>query len=153
MYTAVYASCGGDISGRNLPAGAPFRVTQTSAFEWSPDISGNRVVWWEAGGRVMLKNLNTGKTHLRRPRLTAAHRRRARDLGRRRQGRLVRDRLQGRRRPIYVRNVARSTNAIKIAQKDLTCLFPAISGHTVVWESGPAQRVLSHIHIYGARLK
>ena len=52
-----------------------------------------------------------------------------------------------------MRNVARSTNVVTIAQKDLTCLFPAISGHRVVWESGPAQRVLSHIHIYGARLQ
>ena len=54
---------------------------------------------------------------------------------------------------IYVRNVARSTNVVAIAQKDLTCLFPSISGHRVVWESGPAQRVLAHIHIYGARLQ
>ena len=52
-----------------------------------------------------------------------------------------------------MRNIARSRNVVKIAQKSLTCLFPAISGHTVVWESGPAKRVLSHIHIYGARVK
>jgi hypothetical protein len=52
-----------------------------------------------------------------------------------------------------VRDVARGTGTVKITQKDQTCLFPAISGHTLVWESGPAQRVLSHIHIYGARLK
>jgi hypothetical protein len=53
---------------------------------------------------------------------------------------------------IYVRNVVRSTRVVAIAQKDLTCLFPAISGRRVVWESGPARRVLSHIHIYGALL-
>ena len=52
-----------------------------------------------------------------------------------------------------MRNIARSKNTIKITQKDLTCLFPAIRGHTVVWESGPAKRVLSHIHIYRARVK
>ena len=34
-----------------------------------------------------------------------------------------------------------------------TNLFPAISGHRVVWEAGPARRVLSHIHIYGARVR
>ncbi len=53
---------------------------------------------------------------------------------------------------IYVRNVVDNTSVVALAQKDLTCLFPSISGHRVVWESGPAQRVLSHIHIYGARL-
>ena len=150
--TVVYASSGGDISGRNLPAGAPFRVTQTSAFEWSPDISGDRVVWWEAGGRVMLKNLNTGKrTYVAqgsRPRIDG-------ELvtwdGGGKGGSFAIAYKAG--ATVYVRNVARSKNAIEIAQKDLTCLFPAISGHTVVWESGPAQRVLSHIHIYGARLK
>ena len=42
---------------------------------------------------------------------------------------------------------------VAIGQKDLTCLFPSISGKRVVWESGPAKRVLSHIHIYGARLQ
>ncbi len=150
--TVVYASSGGDISGRDLPAGAPFRVTQTSAFEWSPDISGDRVVWWEAGGRVMLKNLNTGKrTYVAqgsRPRIDG-------ELvtwdGGGRGGSFAIAYKAG--AAVYVRNVARSKNAIEIAQKDLTCLFPAISGHTVVWESGPAQRVLSHIHIYGARVK
>jgi beta propeller repeat protein len=152
VYTAVYTSSGGDISGRDLPAGAPFRVTQTSAFEWSPDISANRVVWWEAGGRVMLKNLKSGKrTYVAqgsRPRID---------------GELVTWDGGGKggsfaidykaRAAIYVRNVARSTNTVTITQKNLTCLFPAISGHTVVWESGPAQRVLSHIHIYRARVK
>ena len=152
VYTLVYASSGGDISGRNLPAGAPFRVTQTSAFEWSPDISADRVVWWEAGGRVMLKNLKTGKrTYVAqgsRPRIDGELV--TWDDGGR-GGSFAIDYRAG--AAVYVRNVARSKNAIKIAQKDLTCLFPAISGHTVVWESGPAQRVLSHIHIYGARLK
>jgi hypothetical protein len=150
--TVVYASSGGDISGRNLPAGAPFRVTQTSAFEWSPDISGDRVVWWEAGGRVMLKNLKTGKrTYVAqgsRPRIDG-------ELvtwdGGGKGGSFAIAYKAG--ATVYVRNVARSKNAIEIAQKDLTCLFPSISGHTVVWESGPAQRVLSHIHIYRARLK
>ncbi|MCX6364189.1 MAG: hypothetical protein NTW58_08485, partial [Actinobacteria bacterium] len=152
VYTAVYTSSGGDISGRDLPAGAPFRVTQTSAFEWSPDISADRVVWWDAGGRVMLKNLKTGKrTYVAqgsRPRIDG-------ELvtwdGGGKGGTWAIDYIAG--AAIYVRNVAHSRKAVKIAQQDLTCLFPAISGHTVVWESGPAQRVLSHIHIYGARVK
>jgi beta propeller repeat protein len=151
VYTAVYASGKGNISGRNLPAGTPFNVSQTSRFEWMPDISRNRVVWWEAGGRVMLKDLTTGKKSFvhagSRPRVdgelvvwdggghggsyTIAY-----DKGAK----------------IYVRNVARNTAVATIGQKDLTCLFPAISGRRVVWESGPARRVLSHIHIYGARL-
>jgi beta propeller repeat protein len=151
VYTVVYASSGGDISGRNLPVGVPFRVTQTSAFEWSPDISGDRVVWWETGGRVMLKNLKTGKrTYIAqgsRPRIDG-------ELvtwdGGGKGGSFAIAYKAG--AAVYVRNVARSKNVTEIAQKDLTCLFPAVSGHTVVWESGPAQRVLSHIHIYGARL-
>jgi hypothetical protein len=54
---------------------------------------------------------------------------------------------------IYVRNVATvNAKTITLAQKDQTSLFPALCGNTVVWESGPARRVLSHIHIYGARL-
>ena len=152
VHTAVYASSSGDISGRDLPAGAPFRVTQTSAFEWSPDISANRVVWWEAGGRVMLKNLKTGKlTYVAqgsRPRIDG-------ELvawdGGGKGGSFALDYTAG--AAIYVRNIARSQKIVKITQKDLTCLFPAISGNTVVWESGPAQRVLSHIHIYGALVK
>ena len=151
VHTAVYTSSGGDISGRNLPAGAPFRVTQTSKFEWSPDISANRVVWWEAGGRVMFKNLTTGKrTYVAqgsRPRIDG-------ELvtwdGGGKGGSFAIDYKAG--AAIYVRNIARGTNVVKITQKNLTCLFPAISGHTVIWESGPAQRVLSHIHIYGARV-
>ena len=152
VYTAVYASSGGDISGRNLPAGAPFRVTQTSTFEWSPDISANRVVWWAAGGRVMLQNLKTGKrTYVAqgsRPRIDG-------ELvtwdGGGKGGSFALEYTAA--AAIYVRNVARGKNVVKITQKHLTCLFPAISGQTVVWESGPAKRVLSHIHIYGARLK
>jgi beta propeller repeat protein len=152
VYTAVYTSTGGDISGRNLPTGAPFRVTQTSAFEWSPDISANRVVWWESGGRVMLKNLKTGQRTFvaqgSRPRIDG-------ELvtwdGGGKGGSYAIDYKAG--AAIYVRNIARSTNTVKITQKHLTCLFPAISGHTVVWESGPAERVLGHIHIYGARVK
>jgi beta propeller repeat protein len=152
VYTAVYTSSGGNISGRNLPAGAPFSVSQTSAFEWSPDISANRVVWWEAGGRVMLRNLKTGKrTYLAqgsRPRIDG-------ELvtwdGGGKGGSFALDYKPG--AAVYVRNIARSMNVVKITQKDLTCLFPAISGQTVVWESGPAERVLSHIHIYGARVQ
>ena len=152
VYTAVYASSNGDISGRNLPVGAPFRVTQTSAFEWSPDISASRVVWWEAGGRVMLKNLKTNKlTYVAqgsRPRIDG-------ELvtwdGGGKGGSFALEYTAA--AAIYVRNVARGKAVVKIAQKHLTCLFPAISGQTVVWESGPAKRVLSHIHIYGARLK
>jgi len=152
VHTAVYVTAGGDISGRNLPGGAPFRVSQKSTFEWSPDISANRVVWWEAGGRVMLKNLRTGKrTYVAqgsRPRIDG-------DLvtwdGGGKGGAFVLDYKAG--AAIYVRNIARSTNVVRIAQRNQTCLFPAISGHTVVWETGPAQRVLSHIHIYGARVQ
>jgi len=152
VFTAVYTSAGGDISGRNLPAGAPFRVSQTSAFEWSPDISANRVVWWEAGQRVWLKNIKTGKRTLvgigSRPRVDG-------ELvtwdGGGHGGSFTTAYKAG--AAIYVRNVARSTSTVKITQKHLTCLFPAISGTTVVWESGPAQRVLSHIHIYGAHVR
>ena len=152
VHTAVYASSDGNISGRNLPAGAPFSVSQTSRFEWSPDISADRVVWWEAGGRVMLKNLKTGKrTYVAqgsRPRVDG-------ELvtwdGGGKGGSFVIDYKAG--AAIYVRNVARSQSVVRITQKDQTCLFPAISGQTVVWESGPAKRVLSHIHIYGARVK
>jgi hypothetical protein len=151
VYTAVYASSEGDISGRDLPAGAPFRVAQTSRFEWSPDISANRVVWWESGGRVMLKNIRTGKlTYVAqgsRPRIDG-------ELvtwdGGGKGGSFAIGYKDG--AAIYVRNIARSRNVITIKQQHLTCLFPAISGNTVVWESGPAQRVLSHIHIYGARV-
>ena len=152
VYTAVYTTGRGDISGRNLPAGPPFRVSQTSVFEWSPDISGNRVVWWEAGGRVMLKNLTTGRlTYVAqgsRPRVDGP---RVTWDGGGKGGSFAINYRAG--AAIYVRNVARGNSTVKITQKDQTCLFPAVSGNTVVWESGPAQRVLSHIHIYGARMK
>jgi beta propeller repeat protein len=151
-YTAVYASSGGDISGRDLPAGTPFSVSQASAFEWSPDISGDRVVWWQDGERVLLRNLKTGVRTLvgtgSRPRVDG-------QLvvwdGGGHGGEFVLDYKAG--AAVYVRNVARSKNVVKITQNDLTCLFPAVSGTTVVWEAGPARRVLGHIHIYGARLR
>ena len=61
VHTAVYTSGKGNIGGRNLPDGDPFIVSQRSTFEWMPDISNNRVVWWETGGRIMLRNLKTDK--------------------------------------------------------------------------------------------
>jgi hypothetical protein len=148
VHTAVYASSGGDISGRDLPAGAPFSVSQSAAFEWSPDISGNRVVWWQDGEKVLLRNLASGaQTRVgtgSRPRVDG-------ELvvwdGGGHGGEFVVDYKAG--AAIYVRNVARSKTTRKITQKDLTCLFPAVSGTTVVWEAGPARRVLGHIHIYG----
>ena len=152
VHTAVYTSSDGDISGRNLPAGAPFRVSQTSGFEWSPDISANRVVWWEAGGRVMLKNLTTGKRAYvaqgSRPRIDGAL---VTWDGGGKGGSFAISYKAG--AAVYVRDMAGGKDAVKITQKNLTCLFPAVSGRTVVWESGPAKRVLSHIHIYGARVK
>jgi beta propeller repeat protein len=151
VYTAVYTSGKGNISGRNVPDGVPFVVSQRSTFEWMPDISHNRVVWWESGGRIMLRDL---RTHRRtfvhsgsRPRIDG-------QLvtwdGGGHGGSFVTSYVKGAK--IYVRNVVRGTSAVAIAQKHLTCLFPSISGRRVVWESGPAQRVLSHIHIYGARV-
>ncbi len=151
VYTAVYTSGKGNISGRNVPGGTPFTVSQRSTFEWMPDISGNRVVWWESGGRVMLFNL---KSHQRtfvhlgsRPRVDG-------ELvvwdGGGHGGSFVIDYAAG--ADVFVRNVARGSSVVAIGQKDLTCLFPAVSGQRVVWESGPARRVLSHIHVYGARL-
>jgi len=152
VHTAVYTSASGDISGRDLPDGTPFAVAQTVKFEWSPDISGNRVVWWQSGGKVMIRDLSTGKTAFvalgARPRVD---------------GKLVAWDGGGyggtftisyvRNAAIYVRNVAaKNAKTVTLAQKDQTCLFPALSGNAVVWEAGPARRVLSHIHIYGARL-
>ena len=61
VHTAVYTTGKGNIGGRNLPDGDPFIVSQRTAFEWMPDISNNRVVWWESGGRIMLRNLKTDK--------------------------------------------------------------------------------------------
>ena len=151
-YTAVYTSGKGDISGRNLPAGAPFVVSQRSTFEWMPDISHNRVVWWETGGRIMQRNL---ETHQRtfvhtgsRPRIDGSL---VTWDGGGHGGEFVISYIA--KAKIYVRNVTNSTAVIAIGQKDLTCLFPAIGGKRVVWESGPAKRVLAHIHIYGARLR
>jgi beta propeller repeat protein len=151
VYTAVYSSSDGDISGRDLPDGTPFTVSQSDAFEWSPDISGNRVVWWENGGKVMLKNLKTGKRTLvakgARPRVDG-------ELvtwdGGGKGGSFTTSYKDG--AAIYVRNVTNGTRVIKITQPHMTCLFPVVSGETVVWESGPAQRILGHIHICGARL-
>lgn len=151
VHTAVYTSGKGNISGRNLPQGDPFIVSQRSTFEWMPDISGNRVVWWESGGRIMLKNLKTGKRTFvhsgSRPRIDGSLV--TWDGGGHGGECVISYRRDAR---VYVRDVARSSRVVTITQKDLTCLFPAVSGKRVVWESGPARRVLSHIHIYGARL-
>jgi beta propeller repeat protein len=152
VHTAVYASSGGDISGRDLPDGAPFSVSQATAFEWSPDISGDRVVWWQEGEKVQLRNIRTGvQTRVgtgSRPRVDG-------ELvvwdGGGHGGEFVVEYKAG--AAIYVRNVAHSKSVQKITQKDLSCLFPAVSGTTTVWESGPARRVLGHIHIYGASVR
>jgi beta propeller repeat protein len=151
VHTAVYTSGRGNISGRNVPDGTPFIVSQRSAFEWMPDISHNRVVWWESGGRIMLRDLKTNRRAFvhngSRPRIDG-------ELvtwdGGGHGGEFVTSYVKGAK--IYVRNVVHSSSVVAIAQKDLTCLFPSISGHRVVWESGPAQRVLTHIHIYGAQV-
>ena len=152
MYTAVYTSAKGNISARNLPSGDPFIISQKDAFEWMPDISHNRVVWWESGGRVMLRDLKTHKRSFvhkgSRPRIDG-------ELvtwdGGGHGGEFVITYVAGAK--IYVRNVVRSTNVVSIGVAKQTNLFPAISGHRVVWEAGPARRVLTHIHIYGARVK
>lgn len=151
VYTVVFSSGKGNISACNLPAGSPFVVSRRSTFEWMPDISGNRVVWWETGGRVMLYNLKTRRrtfVHLgSRPRIDG---RLVTWDGGGHGGEFVLSYVKGAR--IYVRDVARGSSVVTLAQKDLTCLFPAVSGRRVVWESGPAERILSHVHIYGARL-
>lgn len=151
VYTAVYTSGKGNISGRNVPRGKPFVISQRSTFEWMPDISHNRVVWWESGGRIMMRNLKTrARTFVHRgsrPRIDGALV--VWDSGGH-GGTFVTEYVTGAR--IYVRNVAHGTRVVAIAQPNLTCLFPAISGRRLVWESGPALRILSHIHIYGARL-
>ena len=151
VYTAVYTSGKGNISGRNVPDGTPFIISQRSTFEWMPDISHNRVVWWESGGRIMLRDLKTQRRAFvhsgSRPRIDG-------ELvtwdGGGHGGEFVTTYAKGAK--IYVRNVVHGSSVVAIAQKDLTCLFPSISGNRVVWESGPAQRVLSHIHIYGAQV-
>jgi len=151
VHTAVYTSASGDISARDLPGGTPFAIAQTGRFEWCPDISGNRVVWWESGGRVMLRDLTTRKKTFvalgARPRIdgqlvvwdggghggtfTLAYHAGA---------------------AIFARNVVKKLAIVKLAQKHQACLFPAVSGKTVVWEAGSASRDWVHTHIYGARL-
>ena len=154
MYTAVYASAKGDISARNLPDGDPFIISQKASFEWMPDISHNRVVWWESGGRVMLRDLKT-KRHARsshygsRPRIDGE----LVDVGRRRPRRRVRHLLRRRRQDLRAQRGPQHQRPVTFGVAKQTNLFPAISGHRVVWEAGPARRVLSHIHIYGARVK
>ena len=150
VYTAVYVTGAGDITGRNLPDKAPFVIANTAKFEWSPDISGDAVVWWEAGGRIMRKSLVGGTRGLvasgSRPRIDG-------DTvvwdGGGHGGEMVIDYNAG--AAVYARRLG-STKVVTLAQKNLTCLFPAISSKTVIWESGDARRVFGHIHIYGARL-
>jgi beta propeller repeat protein len=152
VYTAVYSSGTGNISARNLPEGSPLVIAKKDIFEWMPDISRNRVVWWESGGRVMLRDLKTGRHGLvhagARPRIDG-------ELvtwdGGGHGGEFVISYVGGAK--VYVRNVARSTSVATIGVARQTNLFPAISGQRLVWESGPARRVLSHIHIYGARVR
>lgn len=152
VYTAVYTSAKGNISARNLPAGDPFTVSQKDTFEWMPDISHNRVVWWESGGRVMLRDLKTRKASFvhkgSRPRIDGEF---VTWDGGGHGGEFVITYVAGAK--VYVRNVVRSTNVVSIGVSKQTNLFPAISGHRVIWEAGPARRVLTHIHIYGARVK
>ncbi len=151
VYTVVYTSGKGDISACDLPDGKPFVVSRRATFEWMPDISRNRVVWWESGGRIMLRDLRTGRRMLvgkgARPRIHGALV--AWDGGGH-GGEYVISYVKGAR--IRVRDVRRKNAVVVIGQKDLTCLFPALSGRRVVWESGPARRVLTHVHIYGANL-
>lgn len=148
--TVVWASGKGDISMRDLPDGTVTTVSAGDKFEWAPDISGNRVVWWESGGRVMLKNLTTGKktfVHLgARPRIDGVYV--TWDDGGHGGSYVVSYNAGA---DIYVRKVT-SSRVTRISQPHLTCLFPAISGRRVVWEAGPAFRVLSHIHIYKAKI-
>jgi len=152
VYTAVYASARGDIAGRNLPDGTPFVVSAKDTFEWMPDISRNRVVWWESGGRIVMRDLRTHKRTFvhsgSRPRISG-------ELvtwdGGGRGGRFVISYVAGAR--ISVRNAVRGGSVVSFGVGKQTNLFPAISGRRVVWESGPARRVLTHIHIYGTRLR
>jgi beta propeller repeat protein len=152
VYTAVYASSTGDISGRDLPNGDPFIVSQKPAFEWMPDISHNRVVWWQSGGRIMMRDLKTRVTSFvhsgSRPRIDGQMV--AWDGGGH-GGEFVISYAAGAK--ISVRNVVRGSGVVSFGVAKQTNLFPAISGHRVVWEAGPARRVLSHIHIWGARVR
>jgi hypothetical protein len=149
-YTVVWAAGKGNISGRDLPSGTPFSISARSTFEWSPDISDNRVVWWEEGGRVMLKNLKSGKrvfVHLgARPRIDGSLV--TWDNGGSGGGFTITYNAGA---DVFVTDVTR-TSVTRISQTSQTLLFPAVSGRRVVWEAGPATRVLSHIHIYGADL-
>jgi hypothetical protein len=152
VFTAAYTSGAGNISARNLPEGDPFLIAQKDIFEWMPDISHNRVVWWESGGRVMFRDLKTkrhGFLHNgSRPRIDG-------ELvvwdGGGHGGEFVISYAAGAK--ISYMNVVHMTKAVAFGVAKQTNLFPAISGHRVVWEVGPAKRVLSHIHIYGARVK
>jgi hypothetical protein len=152
VYTAVYTSADGDISARNLPDGDPFVISQKPAFEWMPDISHNRVVWWQEGNRVMLRDLKSKSTVLvgngSRPRIDG-------ELavwdGGGHGGEFVIDYVKNAK--IYARNVVRGASTVAFGVAKQTNLFPAVSGHRVVWEAGPARRVLSHIHIFGARVR
>lgn len=151
VHTAVYTSGAGNISGRNLPAGDPFLISQKDLFEWMPDISHNRVVWWEAGGRIMLQDLRTHRRSFvhngARPRID--HGLVTWDGGGH-GGSFVISYVAGAR--ISVRDVTGGPGVVSFGVAAQTNLFPAVSGRRVVWEAGPAQRVLTHIHIYGARL-
>lgn len=150
--TVVYTSGNGNIRGRNLPSGRRFVVSARSSFEWMPDISRNRVVWWETGERILLKDLKTGKRLFvhsgARPRING-------ELvtwdGGGHGGEFVISYVKN--APIYVRNAVHGGNVVTIAQAHLTCLFPAISGRRLVWEAGSADRDWPHTHIYGARLR
>lgn len=152
VYTAVYASARGDISGRNLPGGDPFVISRKDAFEWMPDISRNRVVWWESGGRIVMRDL---KTHRRAFVHTGSRPRIDGELvtwdGGGHGGDFVISYVAGAK--IFARNVARGTGVVSLGKVKQTNLFPALSGRRVVWEAGPARRVLTHVHIFGARLK
>ena len=152
VYTAVYTSGKGNISGRNVPRRRPVRdlAAQHVRVDARHQPQPRRVVG--VGRAHHAAQPQDPRAHVRPQGLPSAHRRRAGHLGRRRPWRDIRHSyVKGAK--IYVRNVARGTRVVAIAQQNLTCLFPAISGRRLVWESGPARRVLSHIHIYGARLR
>jgi len=150
VYTVVYASGNGDISGCDLPSGVPFAVSRRTRFEWMPDISGDRVVWWENGGRVVTKDLRSGVRRFvrygARPRISGSI---VVCDGGGHGGAFTISYNEGAR--IHVTNVSTGFRTV-VSQKGRTCLFPVISGDRVVWEAGPALRVLTGIHIYGARL-